>query len=507
MVEKDTKLIECSSFLEFSATANQIQTLQKICDHLLLTVMGRFGIARGTVAFADGSHFTRGKASDEPFAYEFPLTYADTELAKLCLGKRFTGKDLTSSETIFIEGLCSLTATFMKGISSRTELKDANRRLSKKILELNSLFELSRELLLLKSVDAAAALCLNEFSGQLMLRQMVIGIRKRGGSFRTYTRNVPAIGECETPNDALKRSGLSQVVSVEDKVFICAGVKLTGKPFDRSDREFAVILLNFLATTIDNIRMVEDLVEKEKLEREIRIARDIQQKLLPVDLPMLNGVSVCARMETYGEVGGDYYDMVRLDDHRLLFLVADVTGKGIPASLIMAAVQSSIRTLTSTSDCDLVHMAETLNRILCETTEGNKFVSMFLGIVNTTERSLHYLNAGHNHPVLFHKDRDSSETLSKGGMVLGLFDSAEFISEVLPFEPGNRLFLYTDGLTEITDAQGNEYGEEALYALLLSERAGSCGEILCKAVEASVRFGQQRLVDDVTALCIGFDAD
>ena len=507
MTEKDTKLIECSSFLEFSATANQIQVLREICDHLLLTVMGRFGISRGAVVFADGQQFQRGKDTNDGYPHTFPLTYAEKELASLQLGNRFTGNDLTESEQLFIRGLCSLTATFMKNISTRTELKDANRRLSKKILELNSLFELSRELLLLKSVDAAASLCLNEFSGQLMLRQMVIGVRMRGGGFRTYTRNVPAIGECETPEDALKRSGLTQVVSVEDNVFICAGVKLNGKPFDRSDREFAIILLNFLATTIDNIRMVEDLVEKEKLEREIRIAREIQQKLLPVDLPDLHGVSICARMETFGEVGGDYYDMVRLDDHRLFFLVADVTGKGIPASLIMAAVQSSIRTLTATSDCNLIHVAETLNRILCETTEGNKFVSMFVGIVDTGERTLSYLNAGHNHPILFHRDRETYETLTRGGMVLGLFESADFVSDVIPLEPGHRLFLYTDGLTEIIDSEGHEFGEEALYKLLVQERKGTCGDILGRCVEASVRFGRQLLVDDVTALCIGFEPD
>ncbi len=507
MPEKNTKLIECSSFLEFSKTANRIQTLAEICDHLLLTVMGHFGITRGAIEFPDGERFARGKETEDSYHLLFTLTYADAELATLKLGERFNRQEFSESENIFITGLCSLTATFMNNISSRKELKDANRRLSKKVLELNSLFELSRELLLLKSVDNAASLCLNEFSGQLMLRQMVVGVRKRGGDFRTYTRNVPVVGECKTPNDALKRSGLTQVVSVEDKVFLCAGVKLNGKSFDRSDREFAIILLNFLATTIDNIRMVEDLVEKEKLEREIRIAREIQQKLLPVDLPALNGVSTCARMETYGEVGGDYYDMIRLDDHRLFFLIADVTGKGIPASLIMAAVQSSIRTLTCTSDCDLVHMAETLNRILCETTEGNKFVSMFLGIVDARERTLSCLNAGHNHPVLFHRDSPDYQTLEKGGMVLGLFEDADFVSETVPFQPGHRLFLYTDGVTEITDEHGNEFGEEALYALLIRERKDSCGDILCKAVETAVRFGRQRLVDDVTALCIGFDSD
>lgn len=376
MQQKDTKLIECSSFLEFSSNANQIQSLQEICDHLLLTIMGRFAISRGDVKLQDGKRFTRGSKPDEPYANIFPLMYADVEMGRLRLGDRAIGGPLTETERLFIEGLCSLTATFMKNITSREELKNANRRLSKKILELNSLFELSRELLLLQSVDAAAALCLNELSGQLLLRNMVIGVRRRGTGFDTYTRNVAPVGVVSSPEEAGLESGLKNTVGVEDKVFLCASEKLNRKPFDRTDREFAEILLNFLTTTVDNIRMVEDMVEKEKLEREIRIAREIQQKLLPVSIPDINGISISTRMETYGEVGGDYYDMVRLEDGRLFFLVADVTGKGIPASLIMAAVQSSIKTLTATGHCNLVDMAGTINRILCETTGGNKFVSI-----------------------------------------------------------------------------------------------------------------------------------
>ena len=504
MSEKSTKLIECSSFLEFSANANQIQTRQEICDHLLLTVMGRFAITRGEIALENGERFIRGKKDDAQFRYQFPLTYADQHLGTMFLGNRLIPTPLAEQEKMFIVGLCSLSGTFMKNIAGREELKQANRNLSKKILELNSLFELSRELLLLKSVPEAAALCLNELSGQLMLQQMIIGVKEKSGSYRCFGRNITPPAENLTVEEIQEVSGISDKVAVEDKVFLLAGKKMNRQPFNRTDKEFSNILLNFLATTVENIYMIEDMVAKEKLEREILIARDIQQKLLPLTLPRIDRIDIRAQMKTFGEVGGDYYDAITLSETRLFFLMADVTGKGIPAALIMSAVQSSLKTLISTGHDDLTLIADSLNRLICDTTEGNKFVSMFMGILDTAASSLIYLNSGHNRPVLFHRDTPDFKTLSKGGMVLGLFPETEYASGSVPFCPGDRLFMYTDGLTEICDENGEEFGEAALYRLLIREREKPCKEILDCAICESITFGNDKLVDDVTAMCIEF---
>ncbi len=500
-----TRLIECSSFLEFAANANQIQTRQEICDHLLLTVMGRFAISRGEVALADGSRYSRGGDSDDTFPHHFPLTFADQELGELLLGTRLVKKPLTIEEEAFIIGLCSLTATFMKNIMGREDLKQANRNLSKKILELNSLFELSRELLLTKEIGRAAALCLNELSGQLLLRQILIAVGDPlNDTYTCYGRNI-SIPEGKLSREEIRDlSGLENEVDVDGKVFLLAGEKINRQPFNHSDKAFSHILLNFLVTTLDNIRMVEERVAREKLEREILIARDIQQKLLPQQLPEIADIKMQAAMETFGEVGGDYYDAICLSDTKLFFLMADVTGKGIPASLIMSAVQSSLKTLISTGHHDLVQIAESLNNLICETTETNKFVSMFLGILDTEARTLGYLNAGHNHPILFNCHRTDVQELSMGGMVLGLFDDAVFESDTIPITPGDTLFLYTDGLTEICDPEGNEYGELALQQLLLDIREEPCENIVSTAVKESIQFGNGRLVDDVTVMCIGY---
>lgn len=500
-----TRLIECSSFLEFAANANQIQTRQEICDHLLLTVMGRFAIPRGQVVLSDGSRYGRGGDSNDNFPYQFPLTFAEQKLGQLLLGNRLVKTPLTKAEESFIIGLCSLTATFMKNIMGREDLKQANRNLSKKILELNSLFELSRELLLTKEIGRAAALCLNELSGQLLLKQMLVAVQDQSsGNYICYGRNI-SVPEGLLPRKEIQsRSKLKNEVDMDGKVFLLAGEKMNRQPFSHSDKAFSHILLNFLLTTIDNIRMVEERVAKEKLEREILIARDIQQKLLPQQLPEITDIPMRAAMETFGEVGGDYYDAIRLSDTKLFFLMADVTGKGIPASLIMSAVQSSLKTLITTGHHDLVQIAESLNKLICETTETNKFVSMFLGIMDTEARTLAYLNAGHNRPILFNCNREYVQELEKGGMVLGLFEDAVFEADIISITPGDILFLYTDGLTEICDRGGNEYGEDALQQLLLRIRNQPCKDIVTIAVKEASRFGNGQLVDDVTVMCISY---
>ncbi len=500
-----TRLIECSSFLEFAANANQIQTRQEICDHLLLTVMGRFAIPRGQVALTDGSCYSRGDENNDDFPHRFSLTFAEQKLGELLLGTRLVKKPLAKEEESFIIGLCSLTATFMKNIMGREELKQANRNLSKKILELNSLFELSRELLLTKKIGRAAALCLNELSGQLLLKQILIAVQDQfSDNYTCYGRNISVPEGLLSREEIRSRSGLKNEVDVDGKVFLLAGEKINRQPFSHSDKAFSHILLSFLVTTLDNIRMVEERVAREKLEREILIARDIQQKLLPLKLPEMPHVQMQAAMETYGEVGGDYYDAIRFSDKKLFFLMADVTGKGIPASLIMSAVQSSLKTLISTGHHNLVQIAESLNKLISETTETNKFVSMFLGILDTESCTLDYLNAGHNHPILFNSGHSEIRELSIGGMVLGLFEDAVFESDTLSIKPGDTLFLYTDGLTEICDPEGNEYGEPALRELLLNIRTQPCKSIVSNAVKEAGDFGNNRLVDDVTVMCIRY---
>ncbi|NOZ13957.1 MAG: serine/threonine-protein phosphatase [Acidobacteria bacterium] len=505
MSADSTKLIECSSFLEFAANANRIQSRREICDHLLLTVMGRFAISRGEIILSDGSRYSRGPDSGNDFPYRFPLTFAEQKLGEFFLGKRLVAAPLTKEEKSFIIGLCSLTATFMKNIMGREDLKQANRNLSKKILELNSLFELSRELLLTKDIGKAAALCMNELSGQLLLKEILIAVQnQKSGKYSCYGRNIP-IPEGWLTRDEIRSSiMLKHEVNVDGRVFLLTGEKLNRQPFSHSDKAFTHILLNFLVTTIDNILMVEERIVREKLEREILIARDIQQKLLPQTLPELSGIRIQAEMETFGEVGGDYYDAIRLSDTKLFFLMADVTGKGIPASLIMSAVQSSLKTLITTGHHDLIQIAESLNKLISETTETNKFVSMFLGILDTAAQTLAYLNAGHNHPILFNRDSTDIRELSIGGMVLGLFEDAIFESDTVDISPGDTIFLYTDGLTEICDKNGNEFGETALKQLLLNHRSLSCEELVSTAVKEAGRFGNNRLVDDVTAMCIRY---
>ena len=140
---------------------------------------------------------------------------------------------------------------------------------------------------------------------------------------------------------------------------------------------------------------------KQRLENELSIAAEIQRGLLPDQLPVLEGLQVSAASETSRVIGGDYFDVIRLDEHRTLFAIADVAGKGIPAALLMANVQAALNVL-AWSDLPLTSLAEQINTLVCQNTEPEGFITMFLAVINAQTRGIEYVNAGHNPPILIH---------------------------------------------------------------------------------------------------------
>ncbi len=494
-------LIELSSFFDFALTSNSLKSEKDICTHLLLTVMGHFGVSGGKVAIKyNNLVFSKGKIKDRADCYTFPLTFNNALLGQLEIEKR-EGKELSKGDKQFILSLCSLTSAFLKNSIGIKELKNANRDLSRKIFQINSVFEISRELLLLKNIKDAASLCLNVLAGQLLIKNMLIAVKDKQGKIKTFSRNIKLTEDLNSCLDIKNHPLVKEVINVGDNITLAIGDKFNNQPINESDKEFATILLNFLSISIDNIFMIKDLIEKEKLAREVKIARSIQQRLLPQELPDVSGLEISPAMVTYGEVGGDYYDVVKLSDNLLLFVIADVTGKGIPASLIMSAVQSALKTLILYGERNLEKIVSNINAILAETTEGNKFVTMFIGIIDTENKMLTSINAGHNPPLLINTKGEVKQ-LKKGGMVLGLFEGIKYQTETTKLEAGDTLFLYTDGLTEAENNLGEEFGMVNLIETVKALKEKQCQALTNDVIEIISEFSGHNFNDDLTLLCI-----
>lgn len=226
------------------------------------------------------------------------------------------------------------------------------------------------------------------------------------------------------------------------------------------DLDFTQALTNILVVALENKRFARRQLEQERLKREVEIASNVQRMLFPSKLPNNKRVKAKVTYFPHSTVGGDYYDLIRKSKEELFFCIADVSGKGMPAALLMSNFQAALRTLLrSTSDLKMI--TEQLNTTIFENTKGERFITFFLGHFNFNTRILKYINAGHNPPVLSHENGQASELLNAGTTILGAFEELPFLEQGKREQLGTfTLHLFTDGLTEVFNQENEEYGEE-----------------------------------------------
>lgn len=271
------------------------------------------------------------------------------------------------------------------------------------------------------------------------------------------------------------------------------------------DLDFTQALANILVVALENKRFARRQLEQEVLNREVEIASKVQQMLFPSSLP--NTVDLKAKVTYFPHsmVGGDYYDLIRKSDDILYFCIADVSGKGISAALLMSNFQAALRTLLR-SDADFNVIIHQLNYTLIENTKGERFITVFLGEYNRKTKKLRYVNAGHNPPILCWDSRKKSETLEAGTTILGAFDELPFL------EIGERenldnftIHLYTDGLTESMNPQEEEYGEERFLDFVNEHLSMNPEDFHREFFGQMLEFTKQvPLRDDLTLLSLRF---
>jgi hypothetical protein len=238
---------------------------------------------------------------------------------------------------------------------------------------------------------------------------------------------------------------------------ITLGRKLSASGFDDDDREFCTSVADQVAVALENVLLRERGHEFDR-------ALEIQRHLLPKSLPRIAGYELAARWQPSATVGGDYYDVIDLGGDRFGLCIADATGKGMPAALLMSNLQAAVRALAPGTDSP-AELCRLINEILCGSGSASAFVSFFYGVLEARNGSLRYSNAGHNHPILLRRD-GAVERLGVGGLVLGAFPDREYGEAELRFAPGDRLLLFTDGITEAWRADEEMFGEERLLDVL-----------------------------------------
>lgn len=256
------------------------------------------------------------------------------------------------------------------------------------------------------------------------------------------------------------------------------------------------------APAIERILFYEKAVEGRRLVSELEVAGKVLQDLLPRERPDLAGLDVAAAYEPCAQVGGDYYDFIPLAEDRIGIAVADVSGKGVPAALLVAVLRASVFSLAN-SELSLRAILSRTNRLLYESVGETRYATLFYGVLDVPLRRLIYINAGHSPPVLVRANGEV-EFIHAGGLPVGLFPSPRYFEQDIRLATGDVLGLYTDGITESADATGDLYGRERLAKLLSRERrrASSASAICDRILRVTRRFRPGAPDDDSTVVVI-----
>jgi phosphoserine phosphatase RsbU/P len=270
---------------------------------------------------------------------------------------------------------------------------------------------------------------------------------------------------------------------------------------DLRNDQLGALAASFNEMTVSVARAIEEQRQRERLENELSIAREVQNQLFPRTVPRVPGLHLVASCRAARMVSGDYYDFIRLSESELAFVVADIAGKGISAALLMASLQASLRSqlLDEQRIGSTANVIARLNRHLLTTTPEDRFATLFFGIFNSETRLLRYTNAGHLPPLYF--SGSNVTRLDVGGTIVGMFEDCEFEQGSLTLEPGCLLAAYTDGISEPENAYGEQFGRDRIIEVIQRNRAQR-PEAILDALVAAVELwaGAPEQADDMTIL-------
>lgn len=274
----------------------------------------------------------------------------------------------------------------------------------------------------------------------------------------------------------------------------------------RSATAFLEALTNIILVAIENKKLARQQLQQEAIKKELEIAQQVQHYLFPKDLPDADDFEVSAFYQPHHNVGGDYYDYVKINEDKFLLCIADVSGKGVPAALMMSNFQASLRTLIRQTD-DLETIVSELNYQLQFSGNGEIFITFFAAVYDMATRTFRYVNCGHNPPWL-QSNEGNLEELKLGTTVLGMFSPLPFIEIGRVEKVENfRLFCYTDGLNEAMNQKGEEFGEENIHSVVVQHMHSRPKELNQAMMQTVNAFRQgQDYRDDVTILSAQFKA-
>ena len=435
--------------------------------------------------------------SDFPAAVIVPVNRGERLLGVLMFDAKITEAPFKQHELDFLTLFAAVTAAAVDTSLAQSEMRRANQRLSVRTQQLYTLFDVVREINLAQDPAEINRLLTSTLLSQVAISGCAVFTLVNGrfrlgrahgidvsGEELEHLLNTSLLGAVlaqeaafrpaalhnRASADALQRWGIDYLVPMKSREQIRGLLTISLTPsraeLNEEELEFIATLGNQAIIALENLRLREEMLTKERLEKEVAIARRIQQALLPDGVPQMPGYEFAARGESYSEVGGDYHDFIRIDEHRLAIAIGDVTGKGIPAALLMASIHATVRALATSNELSCAEIVNHINRLLYQNVRGDSFITLFFGILDTKTNTFTSVNAGHCYPLLINKTGKTTP-LKMGGLVLGLLEDATYESEEHKIQRGDSIVMYTDGLSESTGPDDNEqFGDKEMLDVI-----------------------------------------
>jgi phosphoserine phosphatase RsbU/P len=551
--ENNTALQNLSAIIDFSNNINSNLNLEFALNNLMLTCFGKLKITKGLVVLfneKDELQVNLAKGILKERLELFPILNrndqsieklkvfnnnngldlteeiisSDKLLGYLVLGEKFTKEEFNSEDRQFISTILSIGSTTIRNAQSFEKLSALNKILDSKINQLNSIFDLGKEFSSILEIERVSKLLVYSISAQMLISRYAIVIldgskkeileSKYDNELLNVVLKSPEIDEINEPkilnkdNDFCKNCtelGVALIVPMmiknQKKGLIFLGNRITKQDYSKSDIEYISSIASFAIISLENARLFKETLEKEKLEKDLEIARNIQQNLLPIKFPKSELYQIAAINKTAKMVGGDFFDVVELDKNRLLVAIADVSGKGIQASLLMANLQAFLKSIYK-QNYKIEEASNFLNDLVSENTTNGSFITFFWGILDLVSKEFTYVNMGHNPPLLI---RDNKITkLKKGGMILGVMKTViPYEYETVVLNNNDALILFTDGVTEAMNLKNEEYSDERLEKLCLTIADHDAEKILNNILtDVNNHTSGAEQSDDITSLIL-----
>lgn len=525
---KNSALKNLSALVDFSSLINSSLDLNFTLNNVLFTCFAKLQVTKGIVLFVENNKlniksskgFVNHQLDDFPdisadnfetetkfktFLKQHHLQYyvkiqtASRFIGLVILGEKLDKSSYLEEDKEFLTTLINIGSTAIENSLAVEKLKNINKTLDSKVNQLSSLFDLSKEFSGILEEERVSKLLVFSVIAQMLVSKFAV-ITCENSKPKVLESRIPVdelekvLGDCllisETePLDEIKIKdkysklwnlgivlAIPMLIKGETKGLILLGKRLNNLDYTKSDIEYVSSVGGLAIISIENSRLFKEAIEKQKMEKDLEIAKNIQQNLLPSSIPKLKELEISAFNKTARQVGGDYYDLIKLNDNELLLAIADVSGKGVQAALLMANLQAFLKSIVK-QNIPLMDASNLINDLVSENTTNGSFITFFWGKINLDTKIFEYVNAGHNPPLLLRNGEIVK--FKKGGMILGVMNTViPYESEKVSLKTGDVIVLFTDGITEAMNIKNEEYGDERLEKLSLQKTDASSEEIL-----------------------------